>query len=249
MSIADKLKQIADNMPYVYDNGYWAGRYTGEQAEYNRIWNGFFSGGNWQGRFYGASWNDNTFYPNRDLKPVGSANNLLALCEITDLVGRLKECGVTLDTSGITVRSDSMFNYAIYLTTVPFLDLRNVYGSIPILNGTFTCCYKLKTIEGIHLSEAGDQELGSTSMFQDCRELESVMFYGKIGSNGINLRWSTKLNRASIESIINALSTTTSGLVVTFSTTAVNNAFAGGSTGDEWLNLIATKSNWTISLG
>lgn len=63
-----------------------------------------------------------------------------------------------------------------------------------------------------------------------------------------------KLSKPSITSIINCLSTTTSGLTVTLSKTAVNNAFetsegvADGSTSQEWLNLVATKTNWTISL-
>lgn len=247
MSIAEKLVRIAEREQFVYDAGYWNGKSVGRQDEYNRFWDGVFSGAGWQGRFYGASWNDTTFYPDRDLKPTSSANDIFTNCNITDLVGRLKECGVTLDTSGITVRSDYMFSYAIYLTTVPFLDLRNVRGTTPIMNNMFTNCYKLKTIEGIRVADEGDQALGS-GIFTQCKELESVTFYGTIGSANLDLQWSTKLNRASIESIINALSTTASGLTVRFSRTAVNNAFDGGSTGDEWLNLIATKSNWTITL-
>lgn len=90
--------------------------------------------------------------------------------------------------------------------------------------------------------------------FQQCNNLEQLTMKGVIGQNGFNVQWSTKLSHDSIVSIINALSTTTSGLTVTLSKIAVNNAFetsegAGdGSTSKEWLDLIATKSNWTISL-
>jgi hypothetical protein len=65
-----------------------------------------------------------------------------------------------------------------------------------------------------------------------------------IGQKNFNVHWSPKLSKASIESIINALSSTTSGLTVTISKTAKEAAF----TSAEWSALIATKSNWTISL-
>lgn len=74
--------------------------------------------------------------------------------------------------------------------------------------------------------------------------LEELEIYGTIGQNGFNVQWSTLLDKASITRIINALSATTSGLTVTLSKTAVNNAF----TDAEWNALIAPKSNWTISL-
>lgn len=70
----------------------------------------------------------------------------------------------------------------------------------------------------------------------------------------IYLARSPLLTKASIESVINALSTTTSGLTVTLSKVAVNNAFGinvdDASTypeGSEYYNLRNSKSNWTIS--
>ena len=80
--------------------------------------------------------------------------------------------------------------------------------------------------------------------FQGCGELVELTMGGTIGKNGFDVSACKKLNKASIESIINALSKTTSGLTVTFSKTAVNNAF----TAEEWDALEATKTNWTISL-
>jgi hypothetical protein len=65
-----------------------------------------------------------------------------------------------------------------------------------------------------------------------------------IGQKNFNVHWSPKLSKASIESIINALSSTTSGLTVTISKTAKEAVF----TTEEWATLIATKPNWTISL-
>lgn len=80
--------------------------------------------------------------------------------------------------------------------------------------------------------------------FVSASGLEELNITGTIGQNGFNVQWSKNLNKASIRSIVNALSATTSGLTVTLSQTAVNNAF----TAEEWDALEATKTNWTISL-
>lgn len=63
-------------------------------------------------------------------------------------------------------------------------------------------------------------------------------------SNSLNMQWSTKLTKASITSIIEHLSTTTSGLTLTLPKTAKEAAF----TTDEWVVIVAAKSNWNISL-
>ena len=184
---------------------------AGQKAEHDRLWDGVFSGYNWQCKFYGSSWNDNTFYPNQDIKPSGYANNLFSLCEITDFVGRLKECGVTFDTSNITARSDNMFNYATKILNVPYLDLRNATYSAGVLGSMFSNCYALVTIEGIHLAEDGSQIIGDGA-FTECKALENVTFYGTIAksiydntSSVLNFQWSPKLTHDSLMSIINAL--------------------------------------------
>lgn len=104
---------------------------------------------------------------------------------------------------------------------------------------TFSSCSKLHTIAVIRV----DENTVFSNPFYNCYELVNLKVEGIIGHDFI-VRYSTKLSKASIESVINALSTTTSGLTVTLSQTAVNNAF----TTDEWNALINTKTNWTISL-
>lgn len=85
---------------------------------------------------------------------------------------------------------------------------------------------------------------GAPNAFNGCAALEELPISGTIKVGDLNLKDSPKLSKASITSIINALSTTKSGLTVTLSKTAVNNAF----TTDEWNALIGTRTNWTISL-
>ena len=82
------------------------------------------------------------------------------------------------------------------------------------------------------------------NMFYNCSNLEELYCEGTLDITGLNLKDSPKLNKASIESVISILSTTTTGLSITLSQTAVNNAF----TTDEWNALIGTRTNWTISL-
>lgn len=104
----------------------------------------------------------------------------------------------------------------------------------------FAGCTNLKRIPKLIVGA----NTGFQTTFTNCRALEELYIEGTIAKNGLTLQYSKKLNKASIESIINALSATESGLTVTFSKTAVNNAF----TAEEWDALEATKTNWTISL-
>lgn len=110
-------------------------------------------------------------------------------------------------------------------------------------NSTNLCFYgasKLKRIPLFYVYETTAYD----RTFQGCGELVELTMGGTIGKNGFDVSACKKLNRASIESIINALSATISGLTVTLSKEAVDNAF----TAEEWDALIATKSNWTIEL-
>lgn len=85
-----------------------------------------------------------------------------------------------------------------------------------------------------------------SSMFNGCTALEELYCEGELAINGLDLSACTKLNRASIESVIGVLSDTTSGLSVTLSQTAVINAF--GNLTDDWTTVAGSKLNWTISL-
>ena len=174
-----------------------------------------------------------------------------------------------LDTSNGTNFSN-MFNGCSGLTTIPQLDTSKgtnfytmFYGcsgltTIPQLdtsNGTnfggmFNGCSGLTTIPQLDTSKG----TGFGNMFYGCSALTNLTIAGSINTSGMNLKSATKLSKASITSVVNALSASASGKSITFSKTAIDSAFetssgaADGSTSDEWLNLIATKSNWTISL-
>lgn len=105
----------------------------------------------------------------------------------------------------------------------------------------FVVASKLTTIRKIILNE---NIVFSEDCFNGCTSLVNLTLEGTLGKNGFDVHWSTKLSRASIESIISALSSTTSGLTVTISKTAKEASFSD----EAWAALIETKPNWTIAL-
>jgi hypothetical protein len=141
----------------------------------------------------------------------------------------------------------AMFAYSRFTELNKSLDISKATNT----GSLFYYSTYLKTVHRLVIAETTDLQ---TTTFAYCLSLENLSVEGTIGQNNFNTQWSTKLTKASITSIVNALSTTTTGLTVTLSATAVNNAFAtsegiaDGSTSGEWLALVATKSNWTIAL-
>lgn len=107
----------------------------------------------------------------------------------------------------------------------------------------FGYCKLLKTIRKLVVSE--NTPYGANT-FRDCLELVNMIIEGTIGQNGFDIHWSTKLSADSLKSIINALSTTTTGLTITLPTTAQTNYEAVYGSGS-WNVLTATRSNWTIA--
>ena len=160
-----------------------------------------------------------------------------------------EEQGIVFDFSQCT-------NFDNAFRQCPFSELNVIDVSKPsTLNYTFYYSQneKLPRFRRIERLIIGENTKFS-STFGYSSNIEHIGFEGLIAQNGLDLNWSTKLDKESHIKLINALSSSTSGLSVTLSKTAVNKAFEtssganDGPTSSEWLNLIATKSNWTISL-
>ena len=118
------------------------------------------------------------------------------------------------------------------------------------ISSIFYSCILLKTIKKIIFSETNT----FYRPFYECIALENITVGGTIGQNGLSFQWSPKLTKASITSIIYALSQDTNGLTLTLSKKAVNKAFEtseGANNGVdswEWSDLRAMRSNWDIAL-
>jgi hypothetical protein len=236
-----------------YNQGYTEGEYVGiskgEKAEYDAFWDTYQNNGkrvDYSYAFAGQGWVNDNFRPKYDIIPT-AASHLFSAGRITDLSELIEKTGVRFGTSKVT--SVSYFAQYSSLTKIPTLD----FSSCADLSYLFIYNYNLREIEKVILKSDGSQKFTNYS-FGFNESLEEIRFDGTIGQNGLNFQWSTKLSHDSILSIVNALSTTTSGKSVTLSKSAVNKAFEtsvganDGSTSAEWLALVGTRSNWTISL-
>ena len=216
---------------------------TGYRGYYDEFWDAYQDNGNrgnYEFAFSGKGWTDSAFKPKYDitLNTTYSGTHTFHNSEITDLCSLLDKQGVTINTSGS--KSFGQFAQNSKITKFPTIDFRKASDST---NYAFAST-SLKSIEKLMVS---DLTIWGAQTFSNATNLENVIFEGEIAKSGLNLQWSNKLSKASITSIINCLSTTTSGLTVTLSKTAVESAF-GSTTSAEWTSLIGTRSNWTISL-
>ena len=255
MSIAEKLTQVAEIVPKVYE--------AGKMDEHGKFWDNFQDYGNrtnYTYAFHSGGFNFENFYPKRDIIPIGNSNYMFYNWKVAvgkyvgSLKQRLEECGVELNTSQCT-NLGAAFAYGGF-TELPTIDLSNLTGTSTMI---FAYNYGyLKTIEKIIMSE---NTVISANWFAEAFGLENLTLEGTIGQNGFNVKDCTKLSGASIVSIIEALSTTTSGLTVTLSQTAVNNMkftdyddegveclHGNEGTYYSWSQLEQSRTNWTISL-
>lgn len=205
------------------------------EAENDDFWDYFQQNG--ERNLYRSAfvmWQGECFYPKYDFAPIVAEEMFCEFQGIMDLSARLRECGVKLDTSKLTTRANRMFR-TCSITRIPELDFSNYTGD---LTDTFSNSGRIHTIEKLILNT----NIKYTNTFNKTSALANITIEGKIG-NAIDFSSCKLLTRASIESIINALSGDISN-TVTLSQTAVNNAF----TNEEWAALIANKPSWTISL-
>lgn len=141
----------------------------------------------------------------------------------------------TFYVSRVTTITDSQIDFS------NATDMRNAFQSASLL----------KTL----ILKIGEKSRSyNTETFDGCTALENLTIIGTILNSGINLGDSTKLTMDSIASVFNALSTTTSGLSITLSKTAVNNAFSINIDDETtypqdspYYNLRHSRDNWTIN--
>ena len=243
MSIAEKLATIAENEQRVYDAGYIKGKAEGGGGDNycDTFWDIYQQNGNrtiYQNAFSGLGWTDETFKPKYDMKPT-SAVQMFHNTQITNLKKILDDAGLVLDFSKCTA-----FTYTFQQSKITHI------GAIDVSNVTNLSYFmpeaKFVYIEKMILKNDGTQSFNSTYTFSLCRSLEHCIFEGVIGKNGFDIHWSTLLDADSLGSVINCLSTATTGLTVTLPTTAQANYDAVYGDG-AWETLVATKQNWTVA--
>ena len=261
MTISEKVIRAKADYDAVYNAGFEKGKAeggdtesafeAGKKAEYDEFWDAYQDNGNrksYYGAFAGSGWTDESLKPKYNIVPT-TASRMFSSTGIKDLKKALEDANVILDFSKVTACS-YLANDNSKIERIPTLDTT----SLKEMGYFFHNCPNLEYIEKIILKNDGSQKFTSSYSFGTCPKLKEIRFEGVIGTSDFNISTAKGLSKESIISIINALSTTTSGLSITLSATAVNNAFAtaeeasDGSASAEWLALIGTKSNWTISL-
>ena len=222
---------------------------AGKKAEYDAFWDSYQFGSDGVQKTYlayffaGQGWNDRNFKPKYDIKPVGTAPGMFRHLNVTNLKQTLIDCGVILDTSKAT-NLQYAFGYGSF-TKLPKIDMSQSTNN----DGIFVD----DPVEEIDEIVVSNKTTFTATSFR-CKSLRHMPVSGVISQNNFNVSACTLLDKISITSIINALSTSTSGLTVTLSNAAVNTAFetstgaADGATSAEWLALENTKKNWTITL-
>lgn len=263
MTVAEKLTLIAENEQRVFDAGYERGRVEGgydegvadgRQAEYDAFWDALQGGG--APRDYsvtfGAAWTPETFRPKHDLIVSNAYMMFRGSTMEIDLAAHLEENGVTLDLSGAT-NTQYVFNSSMF-TRVGVIDLSGSTSTAPG-DSLFGYCRRLKTIDKIILKTGARGEF-TTTAFTNCNELENLSLEGNLTTD-VDLHWSTRLSRASIESVYYAAlgGSMDHGTypTLTFSLSAVNAAYesaAGAKDGSEsaaWQALV-DGAPFTISL-
>ena len=266
MTQAEKLQKIAENQEKVYEAGYnkaeadvsilndkleqaLYGIDIGGKSFYDELWDNITDNGERQG--YGqafSGWGSEYIRPNRKIYPLtkSSCNQTFNGCK------KLKKIESNYFDFSKKERGDSNVT-GYYYTFYNCTDLEEIedIGIGPDFDfvNTFNC-QKLHTISKIRV----DEQTKFSNTFNYAYQLVNIEFDGIIGQNNLNLRWSSKLSKRSILSIINALSPDTTGFTVQLSEKAIKTAFEtspglnNGESSQEWLSLIDTKKNWTISL-
>ena len=205
------------------------GKTEGKEEAYNAFWDVFQdNGGRTDYKYAFRLWGDANYKPKYPVVIKGDGSYAYQQANIT-------KC-IDVDTSGCS-NFAGMFG-ATGVAEIGTLDTTGFTGQFA---GLFNSNYNLKKVGELILSNKGDQTFSNTAF--NCPNLEDISITGTIGDS-LTMANCSKLTKASITSVINALSTTASGKTLTLSTSAKSKAF----TADEWATLIATKTNWTISL-
>ena len=236
MSIADKLTQVAENTPKVYDAGHIKGY---SQAE-SDFWDVFQDYGN--RKFYEYSFSRSGFEYIRPKYKIVPTSRVINMFSDMPNLKHIEKAYIDLSKSSVTsqVGNATGGNYAVWRNCANLEIVEDIGMKAGGYYQTFVGCEKLHTIEVVRVID----ETGYSDTFTRCYELVNLTIEGTIGKNGFNVSHCTKLSHASLMSIINALkdySSDTSGTqwVVTFGTENLAKL-------TDAEIAIATEKGWTV---
>ena len=203
-----------------------AARQEGKLEEWGEFWDTFQQNGTrtlYENAFNGKGWDDNNFKPKYDIICSGDygCSGTFRQSLITDLKGILEKQKVEFDTRAATKFTNTFAPSTI--TRIPTLHLDSCT--------TISNAFSGGTITELEIHNL-QENCTFTNPFNGASKLSSLILENcTIGQNNFNLKSCSKLSKASITSVINALSENREHLetignpVVTLSKTAVQNAF------------------------
>lgn len=252
--MAAEVKGACD---YKYYEGHLAGDAEGfergKQAEYDAFWDAFQRNGrrqDYQFGFAGSGWSELIFKPKYKIAPTGSydGKGLFFHFKVFDsTVLDYREIADMIDLTQVT-NASNIFNSA--LINYIDVDFSNATNLDACFSNEWNQTYRT------HITLKVSEKCTSyVATFLYSSALTHLLFKegSKIAAN-LSVSSSTKLVKESIESIVRALWDNASGKTLTLSITAIKKAFEtssganDGNTSEEWLTLVASKSNWTITL-
>ena len=245
MNFKVKFKEEAPSFKakFGWNNGEFE---AGKKSEYDTFWDAYQDNGNrteYGGAFCGRGWNATTFRPKYPIVLMPAYNGNSDVFKYFDRANTSLTNLVDLSLFDIDWSNCDNFTNTFMeakLENAGFIDTSCATRMV----STFSAGNVGGTIRKVTLKL--HENLTYSSVFYFASGFTDIIVTDDsvIGQNGFDVRWSTKLSKVSIISIINALSDATTGKTITFSQTAKESAF----TDEEWATLIGTKPNWTISL-
>ena len=243
MNVAEKLIKIADNVQKNVEFG------KSQGGGGDGFWDAFMNMKSFSYAFY--NWDTDVFKPNKELMFKGDCSRAFYYfnsdkTETVDMIEHLKKCGASLNFSNTTGSLTFIFGSS-KISALPTLDfskatkLESCFNNAPI-----------ETIEKIILKADGSQTF--TNLTFQCRAsatspftLRNIAFEGVIG-NDIWFDVCPNLTAESYHSIMTHLSTTATGVTITFTAYETVKATYDAKYGEgAWDILAASKTNWTIA--
>ncbi len=246
-STCPQMNIFTDNTDAMLDVTYRQSK--GMQTEYDAFWDDFQWDGereSYYGAFAGRGWSKNTLKPKHKVAPKDEthASQYAVYLFFHCNKGNWARHGDVLDFRTIAhlfdfsgvINATRMFSEAEMNYIIA--DLSNAQS----LTEAFSE-YWGATKTHLTLTTSAKTVFHITTFDGNSKLTDLIFTEGSVIASSISLGYSP-LNKASITSVVNALSPTTTGLTATFKKSAKEAAF----TADEWAALIATKTNWTFSL-
>lgn len=185
----------ASKVDDVYNKGYEKGKAEGSgDSYYDTFWDSYLPSEDINGDyiFAGRSWNDNTFDPNKNIKPKAASHMFL----YSKITGDLDD-HVDVDFS-MCENMAYAFAYSSF-SAVGVIDASKMKNSASITN-VFQNATNLTTVKK-YITKPG---LGMHSVFNGCTALENLTVEGELSGGNINLQYSP-LNVASMINVITNL--------------------------------------------